>query len=128
MCLSRSPTSLCFFSSRRRHTICALVTGVQTCALPIYAAAELVTGRASAYEDGAAKAVAAEQRALRATQHLDRFQVDEVEHAADAARDIDIVDIEADARLGAERGFGRADAANEEIGRASCRERVCQYV
>src|SRR3546814_1451986 len=24
-----------FFSSRRRHTICALVTGVQTCALPI---------------------------------------------------------------------------------------------
>src|SRR3546814_5366894 len=26
-----------FFSSRRRHTICALVTGVQTCALPILA-------------------------------------------------------------------------------------------
>src|SRR3546814_8725678 len=25
----------CFFSSRRRHTRCALVTGVQTCALPI---------------------------------------------------------------------------------------------
>src|SRR3546814_7454240 len=24
-----------FFSGRRRHTICALVTGVQTCALPI---------------------------------------------------------------------------------------------
>src|SRR3546814_8857350 len=24
-----------FFSSRSRHTICALVTGVQTCALPI---------------------------------------------------------------------------------------------
>src|SRR3546814_4245408 len=27
-----------FFSSRRRHTRCALVTGVQTCALPIFAA------------------------------------------------------------------------------------------
>src|SRR3546814_19331456 len=26
----------CFFSSRRRHTRCALVTGVQTCALPIF--------------------------------------------------------------------------------------------
>src|SRR3546814_5203054 len=26
---------ICFFSSRRRHTRCALVTGVQTCALPI---------------------------------------------------------------------------------------------
>src|SRR3546814_20649007 len=30
-------SSVCFvFSSRRRHTRCALVTGVQTCALPIY--------------------------------------------------------------------------------------------
>src|SRR3546814_14262094 len=27
---------LVFFSSRRRHTRCALVTGVQTCALPIF--------------------------------------------------------------------------------------------
>src|SRR3546814_15175002 len=27
-----------FFSSRRRHTRCALVTGVQTCALPIFSA------------------------------------------------------------------------------------------
>src|SRR3546814_5297790 len=27
-----------FFSSRRRHTRCALVTGVQTCALPIWRA------------------------------------------------------------------------------------------
>src|SRR3546814_3289377 len=31
MCLS-----CFFFSSRRRHTRCALVTGVQTCALPIF--------------------------------------------------------------------------------------------
>src|SRR3546814_10871706 len=29
-------SSLFFFSSRRRHTRCALVTGVQTCALPIF--------------------------------------------------------------------------------------------
>src|SRR3546814_4483537 len=34
--------SVCFFfSSRRRHTRCALVTGVQTCALPIYPVAAL---------------------------------------------------------------------------------------
>src|SRR3546814_4023287 len=33
---------LCFFfSSRRRHTRCALVTGVQTCALPIYVGVQL---------------------------------------------------------------------------------------
>src|SRR3546814_18548302 len=31
--------SVFFFSSRRRHTRCALVTGVQTCALPIFSAA-----------------------------------------------------------------------------------------
>src|SRR3546814_4499830 len=29
-----------FFSSRRRHTRCALVTGVQTCALPILLSAD----------------------------------------------------------------------------------------
>src|SRR3546814_17059410 len=31
-----------FFSSRRRHTRCALVTGVQTCALPIFLQYQLV--------------------------------------------------------------------------------------
>src|SRR3546814_6229005 len=37
LCLSLFVLYLCFFffSSRRRHTRCALVTGVQTCALPI---------------------------------------------------------------------------------------------
>src|SRR3546814_6318904 len=34
MCIN-SCSSDFFFSSRRRHTRCALVTGVQTCALPI---------------------------------------------------------------------------------------------
>src|SRR3546814_12940439 len=35
---SRVASAVCilFFSSRRRHTRCALVTGVQTCALPIW--------------------------------------------------------------------------------------------
>src|SRR3546814_11225832 len=31
-----------FFSSRRRHTRCALVTGVQTCALPIFGGLGLI--------------------------------------------------------------------------------------
>src|SRR3546814_2073566 len=34
-CLGCRVLVLFFFSSRRRHTRCALVTGVQTCALPI---------------------------------------------------------------------------------------------
>src|SRR3546814_1466368 len=37
-----------FFSSRRRHTRCALVTGVQTCALPISGFAGLTAGAAVA--------------------------------------------------------------------------------
>src|SRR3546814_19277830 len=51
---------LCFFSSRRRHTRCALVTGVQTCALPISASAggvptgnqNVVTGKTDTYQAG----------------------------------------------------------------------------
>src|SRR3546814_975851 len=38
MIFSRSFSMILFFSSRRRHTRCALVTGVQTCALPIFQA------------------------------------------------------------------------------------------
>src|SRR3546814_9524581 len=36
-----------FFSSRRRHTRCALVTGVQTCALPICTAGSTVCSKTS---------------------------------------------------------------------------------
>src|SRR3546814_14941746 len=37
-----------FFSSRRRHTRCALVTGVQTCALPIYRYIETIQANLTA--------------------------------------------------------------------------------
>src|SRR3546814_17637577 len=52
-----------FFSSRRRHTRCALVTGVQTCALPIYdftfQAASISRGALTLFErDNAAAALA----------------------------------------------------------------------
>src|SRR3546814_8517836 len=46
---------LFFFSSRRRHTRCALVTGVQTCALPICFGHSMLTedlGRMFLDEDG----------------------------------------------------------------------------
>src|SRR3546814_10516270 len=39
-----------FLSSRRRHTRCALVTGVQTCALPILLHPEQMAHRAAAHE------------------------------------------------------------------------------
>src|SRR3546814_387145 len=60
-----------FFSSRRRHTRCALVTGVQTCALPIYDP-QGSTGEATAGDHGTrvvrrrtASAMGARQAALR---------------------------------------------------------------
>src|SRR3546814_19155649 len=52
-----------FFSSRRRHTRCALVTGVQTCALPISAPCNQIgrrsarRSRANVQVDGAVTAI-----------------------------------------------------------------------
>src|SRR3546814_16236013 len=43
-----------FFSSRRRHTSCALVTGVQTCALPIFASQEAHRAVGRVAQSGAA--------------------------------------------------------------------------
>src|SRR3546814_1317624 len=42
---------LFFFSSRRRHTRCALVTGVQTCALPISIVPEITIDQCRDYAD-----------------------------------------------------------------------------
>src|SRR3546814_1910134 len=50
-----------FFSSRRRHTSCALVTGVQTCALPILlglAALLAACGQKAETDDAAANTTA----------------------------------------------------------------------
>src|SRR3546814_1479281 len=74
---------LFFLSSRRRHTRCALVTGVQTCALPIFTVATACSSSAKVF--------------------------------AQAARLI-------------EAGVVDAALVGGEIGRASCRERECQYV
>src|SRR3546814_13724174 len=55
-----------FFSSRRRHTRCALVTGVQTCALPIssrYTAGS--TGRSALLPRTSPKAAGAPSAAAR---------------------------------------------------------------
>src|SRR3546814_3521979 len=80
-----------FFPSRRRHTSCALVTGVQTCALPIY---EIVAGarrfhaaRIVAQETGEAEplpcrilAVTDDAAAIEASmiENLARLDADEV--------------------------------------------------
>src|SRR3546814_6513220 len=71
-----------FFSSRRRHTRCALVTGVQTCALPI-----CLSNQPEPW------ALPPNLPCLRRG-----------------------------------RGRSRSSRLKPQIGRASCRERVCQYV
>src|SRR3546814_2466143 len=92
---------LFFFSSRRRHTRCALVTGVQTCALPILLIGVPKEIKSHEYRVGLVPA-----------------SVREAVHHGHAI----IVE------SGAGAGIGFDDAAYSEIGRASCRERVCQYV
>src|SRR3546814_3158257 len=47
-----------FFSSRRRHTRCALVTGVQTCALPIFARSPAPGSRNDAEHGGGGRVLA----------------------------------------------------------------------
>src|SRR3546814_9424948 len=48
-----------FFSSRRRHTRCALVTGVQTCALPIYRRPSRTASAGTPYDRASAAAASA---------------------------------------------------------------------
>src|SRR3546814_3602230 len=91
-----------FFSSRRRHTRCALVTGVQTCALPICIGRGIAIGLAEAGADVAVNYTRGEEAAAET-----------------------VAAIEA---LGRQAKAYRASVADEEIGRASWRERVCQYV
>src|SRR3546814_6594574 len=87
-----------FFSSRRRHTRCALVTGVQTCALPIFYDKD---------RDGHYNLISALHKAMRGSDPqaslywLARMLV---------------------------AGEEPLYVLRRKIGRASCRERVCQYV
>src|SRR3546814_7940074 len=93
---------LCFFSSRRRHTRCALVTGVQTCALPILADLRVIIAEAVDWLAPGGALVA--------------------EHGDDQGA--------VTRALAASAGFDAIRTGTDltEIGRASCRERVCQYV
>src|SRR3546814_1190082 len=60
---------LFFFSSRRRHTRCALVTGVQTCALPISVLPEYLSLElAATFEPGIRHDFNASLAALQALQ------------------------------------------------------------
>src|SRR3546814_16679836 len=97
---------ICCVSSRRRHTICALVTGVQTCALPISAI--------TAYGGQTSATWAAFGEATY--QLSDRLSLIGGLRYTHAKRSV----------YGAILPCTLPKDA--ELGRASCRERVCQYV
>src|SRR3546814_6253204 len=88
-----------FLSSRRRHTRCALVTGVQTCALPIWTIA----------------ARDRQRRLLRWATLLER-------------NPHQIIGLLSPSWAGGDARGTMVDwpSAIDEFGRASCRDRVCQ--
>src|SRR3546814_2987993 len=92
-----------FFSIRRRHTRGALVTGVQTCALPIL----LLLDK---HGDVIADSASIEPRKGN---YADREYFKPHVH---------------DPSLGMKISRPFRSRSAEQIGRASCRERVCQYV
>src|SRR3546814_15579757 len=122
-----------FFSSRRRHTRCALVTGVQTCALPILSLQ--VSGAATS------PALVLASTSPRRRELLARIGVTPTRIAAP---DIDETPLKGElprayvARLAEAKARAVERQGNEvvlagettvaAIGRASWRERVGQYV
>src|SRR3546814_9521752 len=129
----------CFFSSRRRHPMCALVTGVQPCSCPICPAVGLIaaynafapalglplfnqalaaTGRFTnssqriGYDDATVKGISLTGEYAFATdwnfKSITAYRKSNVAFSADADT--------------------TAATLFDEIGRESCRERVCTYV
>src|SRR3546814_8713170 len=113
---------VCFFSRRRRHTRCPLVTGVQTCALPIYG--DQLRGRRQPHADrrrrdvgdvevGAKALLAVFQQVLH---RVERGGLDDADHhrrcqhrdaaAADARRGV----------VGADDKLGPAGEAGSNLG------------
>src|SRR3546814_6475508 len=84
-----------FFSSRRRHTRCALVTGVQTCALPILTDSSLRVSALAIALSGIP--FFASKCSFCTSSEVQGWR-------------------------------WRSKVLALKIGRASCRERVCQYV
>src|SRR3546814_8612324 len=99
-------SSVFFFSSRRRHTRCALVTGVQTCALPISIGvaaplllvfARLLQGLSVGGEYGTSATYLSEMASKEKRGFFSSFQY------------VTLI-------------------SGQQIGRETCRERVCKYV
>src|SRR3546814_2124471 len=103
-----------FFSSRRRHTRCALVTGVQTCALPI-----------------SARQAAREQEEKRRQEQIDLSERKRVaEQQAREAKQKEIADKLAKIRAEREKAERQARSEERRVGKEcvrTCRSRWSTY-
>src|SRR3546814_1004086 len=97
------------FSSRRRHTSCALVTGVQTCALPILQWLALAEPDILVLQELKAPQEKFPEKAIRDAGY------DVIWHGQSRWNGVAML-----SRIG--------EIHETQIGSASCRERVCQYV
>src|SRR3546814_7291572 len=106
---------LLFFSSRRRHTRCALVTGVQTCALPIFKVIR---------ENGNCSFFGQKTSPLFAQLKLWDMVISIHNSKKETVKFMDA----AQTLISCTLPGANIMKALRKIGRASCRERVCQYV
>src|SRR3546814_17294817 len=105
-----------FFSSRRRHTRCELVTGVQTCALPICARVRLAFAPAG----------------MASKQENKRINIRILLPPCQIRTDLSVVVFDAlrvtirDERVVC-KTTSHPRSLCKKIGRATCRESVCRY-
>src|SRR3546814_5187341 len=105
--------SFFFFSSRRRHTRCALVTGVQTCALPILTKTALDASNIYLPGTGEIGAKTCNQTSVPWRQR-----------DCQSGRHFGGVNMAfADGHV---KWLKSSEVVRQEIGRAACRERVCK--
>src|SRR3546814_5101261 len=113
-----SGVSLLLFASRRRHTRCALGTGVQTCALPISPAFNPVGSSILRTPTGNAGFSFGPDGMLRSATLSQGYGSWRGSFGSEA----EMIDTGS-----AVPGLPFVNYCGQ-IGRASCRERVCQYV
>src|SRR3546814_6806029 len=100
-----------FFSSRRRHTRCALVTGVQTCALPIF---PMFLAEPCRRQRSTSRTLKRWRLILHCALQLLTYHTRRAKITLFARWQV--------------LSPAHIDRNRSKIGRASCRERVCQYV
>src|SRR3546814_5662785 len=107
-----------FCSSRRRHTRCALVTGVQTCALPIYSGLILAQNSLSLNRSNSSVGASTYAYDRAASTVLSNMETNNIiRDVSSNSMDVSLLVVDIPLNM-----------TYRKIGRASCRERVCQDV